>query len=226
MIDTTILIPTYNRGHLIHETIESCYGQTYKNFKIVVYDDGSNDQTLKVLSKYKDVTVIRGKENRGIGYARNVLINSLDTKYGVWLDSDDKMHPQRLEKCVNFMEQNEDVQIVYSFIKIFPTNKEIKIDVSKYDKNDFQSLKYNTSCATAFFRKRLKKYQFYDLRYGSEDVLWLWSMIRNDEKVAQISENLYLYRRHEGRLSNLKLKKVKEKSIEDEKIGRILKNDF
>jgi len=223
----TILIPTYNRAQLLSETLDNCLLQTYKDFDIIVYDDASTDKTQDVVkqfqNKFPSLKYIKGSVNKGIGFARHFLLNALENEFGVWLDSDDLMRNDRLQKCINYMDSNKNVDIVYSYIKRFTKNNgnvvlsgELNVDTSRYSKKDYSSLKNNTTCATAFFRSSLKKYEIVDsLRYGSEDVLWLWNLLNNNIKVGQINEPLYYYRSHTGSLTLIKKIKIEEKGKED-----------
>lgn len=235
----TILIPTYNRGNLIEKTIESCFLQTYKDFNILIYDDASTDNTQDVIStlskKYPNqIICVKGNENMGIGYARNFLIKALNTELGMWLDSDDLMAADRAEKCISYLDKNIDVEIVYSNIQWFTEAEEIKlrdhikINVNTYDKNIWTSLKFNTACATGFFRNSLQKYTFEEsLKLGGEDVLWIWKLLQNNVKIGHINESLYLYRDHQLRIGkqkrheSLQSLKVKEDAILAEKIKEI-----
>lgn len=235
----TILIPTYNRGDLIEETIENCFSQTFKDFNILIYDDASRDNTLHVINdlkiKYPNrITYVKGDVNKGIGHARNFLISRLDTELGMWLDSDDLMKDDRIEKCISYLDKNPEVEIVYSNIQWFTEGKEISfkdhiiIDINKYDKNSWKSLKFNTACATGFFRNSLKRYKFEEsLRLGGEDVLWIWQLLQNDVKIGHIDESLYLYRNHQLRIGKQKRHesmqdlKAKEDAILAEKIKEI-----
>lgn len=222
----TILIPTYNRGNLIEKTIESCFLQTYKDFNILIYDDASTDNTQDVIftlsKKYPNlITYIQGDKNIGIGHARNILINELNTELGMWLDSDDLMKPDRIEKCIHYLDENPDIEIVYSNIQWFTESEEIKlrdhikIDVNIYDKNIWTSLKFNTACATGFFRNSLQKYTFEEsLKLGGEDVLWIWKLLQNNVKIGHINESLYLYRDHQLRIGRQK----RHKSMKDLKV--------
>lgn len=215
----TILIPTYNRGHVIEKTIKNCFLQTYKDFKILIYDDGSSDNTDDVIrnliNKYQNkIQYIKGDSNKGIGHARNVLMSKFNTEFGMWLDSDDLMAHDRIEKCISYLENNSDIDIVYSNIRWFTSNNnkiklkdDIKIDVNKYDKNNWKSLKFNTTCATGFFKNKISKFKFESsLKLGGEDVLWLWRLLQNNVKIGHINEPLYLYRNHENRIGNQKRK--------------------
>jgi len=236
----TILIPTYNRGNLIEQTVSNCFNQSYRDFKIIIYDDASNDNTSAMVRKIinergKDlIQYYKGDRNRGIGYARNMLLKFLDTEFGMWLDSDDLMTKDRIEKCISYMDKNPDKEIVYSNIQWFTEDKEIrlkdhiKINIEKYTKDNWRSLTYNTACATGFFRNSLKNFKFEEsLRLGGEDVLWIWQLLQKDVKIGHIDESLYLYRSHRERIGRLKrdpslqLIKEREEAILSRKINEI-----
>lgn len=225
----TILIPTYNRASLIGKTLNNCFQQTCKDFCILVYDDASTDNTSQIIKdfqlKYPNrISYFKGEKNMGIGYSRKMLLEKLNTEFGVWLDSDDYMKISRLQKCLHYMDKHSDVDIVYSYLKRFHEESgqftlmgdDITLDVTRYNKASYESLKSNTACATAFFRKELKTHEIVSLRYGSEDVLWLWKILNANIKVGQISEALYFYRSHNDRIGIKKKNLNKEAKIPEE----------
>ena len=227
----TILIPTYNRASLISKTLDNCFHQTCKDFCILIYDDASTDNTSQIIKdfqrKYPNrISYFKGEKNMGIGYSRKKLLEEFNTEFGVWLDSDDYMKISRLEQCLLYMNKHKDVDIVYSYLKRFheesgeftPMGSDITLDVTRYDKESYQSLKSNTACATAFFRNKLKFHDTVPLRYGSEDVLWLWKLLNLNIKVGQISEALYFYRSHNDRIGIKKKNLNKEAKIPEELI--------
>jgi glycosyltransferase involved in cell wall biosynthesis len=215
----SILIPTYKRSKLIGETIQSCLNQTYKNIEIVIYDDGSNDNTDTIVNKFissnSNIRYIKGDKNLGVGHARNVLLENINGSYACWLDSDDLMEPNRLEINLNSIGEND---IMYSSIRRIGYGTGIlDIDITKYDKKDWNSLKYNTTCATGFFKKSVSVVKFVeDIKSGGEDVLWLWYLIHNDIKVGYIKKPLYLYRQHDDRIGVHKRNPAFSKIKEDE----------
>ena len=97
----TVLIPTYNRADFICPTINSVINQTYCDWKILLVDDGSTDNTLEVIEKNfpkeTPITIIRNSTNLGISRALNIGLDHTDTPYLVQLDSDDLLLPFTLE---------------------------------------------------------------------------------------------------------------------------------
>src|SRR5215208_7052146 len=92
----SVVIPCYNQAHFLGEAIESVLAQSYKDFEIVVVDDGSPDDTSEVASRYEEVRLIRQK-NSGLAGARNRGLAEAEGAYVVFLDSDDRLMPEALE---------------------------------------------------------------------------------------------------------------------------------
>lgn len=104
----SVIIPTYNRADCIAKTIESVLTQTYKDYEVIVVDDGSTDNTKQVLEPYIDRSRIRYiyQENAGCASARNTGIRASRGQWTAFLDSDDRWHPEYLEsqmKCLKHL---------------------------------------------------------------------------------------------------------------------------
>lgn len=116
----SIIIPVYNRAHLIGETLDSLINQTYENWECIVVDDGSKDETVKVVQQYvlKDSRVklyVRPKNRlKGANTCRNYGLEKSSGKYINWFDSDDIMLPFFIQKKVEILE-NERLDFVISY---------------------------------------------------------------------------------------------------------------
>ena len=104
----SVIIPTFNRADTIKRAIESVLNQTYKDLELIIVDDGSTDNTEKIVAEYikRDNRVVFNKlaENQGACAARNVGINMAKGKYIAFQDSDSEWLPEKLEKqltCIN-----------------------------------------------------------------------------------------------------------------------------
>lgn len=103
----SVIIPTYNRAHLIGRAIQSVLDQTYQDFEIIVVDDGSTDNTEEVVTDFNDerLRYIRLEENSGTSAApRNTGIKVARGKYIAFQDSDDEWLPEKLEKQMRVFE--------------------------------------------------------------------------------------------------------------------------
>jgi glycosyltransferase involved in cell wall biosynthesis len=107
----SVIIPTYNRGWIIKEAIDSVLAQDYTKFELIVVDDGSTDHTSDVLDSYgKDIKVISQK-NKGVSAARNRGIAEASGKFIAFLDSDDLWLSQKLSVQIEFFNQTPDALI-------------------------------------------------------------------------------------------------------------------
>ena len=95
----TIGICVYNGEPFLRQTLSSALSQTHQNLEIILFNDGSTDQTLGVLNQFSDprIHVVDSSKNRGVGYARQVVKTLARGDYFAWLDADDIYHPDRIE---------------------------------------------------------------------------------------------------------------------------------
>ena len=107
----TVIIPTYNRGWILQDAIDSVLDQDFSDYELIVVDDGSSDNTREILGAYGDrITVLR-QPNRGVSAARNRGINEAAGQLIAFLDSDDLWLPGKLSTQVEFFEDNADAVI-------------------------------------------------------------------------------------------------------------------
>ena len=107
----SIIIPFYNNVDWLNEAVDSVMKQTYKDYEIIVVNDGSKEDITLFLEKNPEIIYFYQKNN-GAGSARNKGIDVARGKYIAFLDSDDVWLPQKLEKQVDYMENNP--QIMWS----------------------------------------------------------------------------------------------------------------
>ncbi len=116
----SVIIPAYNIAEYIAEALDSVFAQTFRDFEVVVINDGSPDTENfeRVLEKYFDEIIYLKQENRGVGPARNVAIEHSRGSLLAFLDGDDIWLPDYLESQVKFLE-TEDLDLVYSDAYLF-----------------------------------------------------------------------------------------------------------
>ncbi|MCU0382892.1 MAG: glycosyltransferase family 2 protein [Cyclobacteriaceae bacterium] len=103
----SIVVPTYNRAHLIAKTLNSVLAQTYSNFEVIVVDDGSKDNTQEVVAAFTDKRIKYFlKENGERAAARNFGVQKAKGDYINFFDSDDLMYPHHLLTAFNFIQAN------------------------------------------------------------------------------------------------------------------------
>ncbi len=121
----SVIVPTYNRAHLLGETIDSVLSQTYRDFEIIVVDDGSDDDTSSMLAPYYGKIEYIKQNNSGVNAARNNAIRKAGGEYIALLDSDDLWAEHKLEVEVAVLDRFQDIGFVYSnFVVIGPQNSQ------------------------------------------------------------------------------------------------------
>ena len=111
-----VIIPVYNGAQFVEKAIDSVLNQTFQEFRIIVVDDGSIDETKNILRKYDNnnkITIYSFIDNRGQALSNNFALRNIHESYIAYLDCDDIMHPSRLEKQYNFLENNSEIGLVY-----------------------------------------------------------------------------------------------------------------
>lgn len=113
----SVVMPTYNDAKYLRASIDDILSQTYSNFELIIVNDGSTDETQEILNSYinKDSRItIYNKENAGTGSALNYGFNKAKGEFGTWVSSDDSKNPEFLEKLVECLKNNRDIEFVCS----------------------------------------------------------------------------------------------------------------
>ena len=206
----SIITPCYNSEKYIVETIESVLNQTYENWELLITDDESHDNSIKIINDYiqqdSRIKLFRIK-NSGPAVARNNSIKKAKGNYMAFLDSDDIWYPKFLEKSIEFCDQSEgfvcasyemkddDKRDVYP--PLIPPNKANKHDI----------LKTNTiGCLTAFIDiDRLGKEYMPEVFYRQDMGLWV-KYLEKINYVIGIRAILAIYRVRKQSHSGNKMK--------------------
>lgn len=112
MPTVSVIIPTYQRSHLVTEAIGSVLAQTYRDYEIIVVDDGSTDDTKERLAELGDKITYIYQTNKGLAAARNTGIKAASGKYIAFLDDDDLWLPKKLAKQVPILDAQPETALV------------------------------------------------------------------------------------------------------------------
>lgn len=205
----SIIIPLYNRKHLIRRCVESVCAQTYKNLEIIVVDDGSTDEpdaVLAELSQDTRVKIIR-KPNGGVSSARNAGLDAATGTYVQFVDSDDTILPRTTKLCVAVMQEHQTDCVIFGFV----TGK-TSCGSSAEDVAVFESLReYMANCRGAGgicgpVNKLYRRELLADVRFPlgismGEDMIFNYTCLSRNCRIAYLNARLYVVDCTSGSLS-------------------------
>lgn len=195
----SIVMPVYNQEEYIQETLNSLLTQTFKDFELIIVNDGSSDKTAEIISKFKDqrIKLFNNQTNKGLVYSLNKGLKEAKGQYIARADGDDIYLPARLTKQVEFLDSHSDYVIVgCDATKIDQNGKEI--GEINHPETDYQIrmrvLKWSNVLlhpGVVFRAQTIKKVGGYRRLFsiGAEDYD-LWFRLLREGKAYNIKEKL------------------------------------
>lgn len=206
----SVVIPCYNQSHFLGEAIESINKQTYKNFEIIVIDDGSTDVGIdSVINKFGDIKLIRQK-NLGLAAARNTGLRESNGEFIIFLDSDDRLLPKALEIGVNSLRENPECAFVSGFCRqidvdgnLLPIIKQPTIKDGSDHYEAFLRNNYIWTPANIMFRHDIfNQISDFDVSISPTADYDLYLRIARQFSVHQHGEVVSEYRQHKASMSS------------------------
>lgn len=209
----TVLMPVYNGDKYLAEAIDGVLKQDYKNFELLIINDSSTDNSLKIALEFanKDtrIKVISTEQNLGLAGVRNYGFSFVKTKYLAFHDADDISIVNRFSKQINFLESHQDYIICGSKMLTFG---EAKSEIKGYAGNDdylkplsFFINPFNTSAVMLRFDILKDNNIFFDINKPPAEDYSLWLNIFKYGKWFNFSDYLIKYRIHGNQTSHKKL---------------------
>ena len=216
----SIVIPVYNGANYVSEAIESALKQTYKNIEIIVVNDGSTDNTEKIVKKYGDKIRYFYKENGGVASALNLGIKNMKGEYFSWLSHDDIYYPNKIERQIEELKNIDKDNILYSGFELINDKSEFLYAWEIASKNEYRKLNNSfyalllsglDGCSLLIPKKAFYEVDFFneDLKCTQDYDLW-FKIFKNGYKIKYMPEVLLQYRIHESQDTKRKLKSVIE----------------
>ncbi|MBQ8535011.1 MAG: glycosyltransferase [Bacilli bacterium] len=199
----SIIVPAYNSGTTIKRCVDSILSQTYSNFEVIIINDGSVDNTKKIITKYKDERIIIiNQKNLGTGSARNKGLLKCKGKYVAFIDSDDEIKPTFLEDLYkNIIYFDSD--IACSMVK----NKNTCCEVLNREKAFYKLLDIPETISMSVCRKLFKKEILKNIKFDEknhyEDIAFAVRVFLNSNKIVLVPKSLYIYHKMIGSRSSL-----------------------
>lgn len=226
-----ILLATYNGEKYLKSQLDSILSQTYKDFRLLISDDCSSDNTRKILEEYKekDNRIILYFQEKNLGVIKNFefLLQKVESKYYMFSDQDDIWKNDKVEKSVKKIEETKS-DLVYSDLEVVDENlnityksywklKGIYNKIKKY--NNFDSLYLNnfvTGCTIISKKELIEK--VLPLPTTSKYVLhdyWIALIISQNGKIDYIEEPLIKYRQHKNNKVGSKKRSDEIKTLDE-----------
>ncbi len=207
----SVVMPVYNAGGFLVESIKSILKQTYKNFEFIIIDDGSTDNSWKIISKFskKDqrIKIYKNKENLGIAKTMNIAIEKTKGQFIARMDADDIALPKRLEKQVNFLLENPTVGVLGS--QMFEINdKNIvtavrKVPLTNDNIKKGMIISQTIQNPTLMINRRNipDGILLYDQKFSPVDDLDMFFRLISYTQFANLPDYLMIYRKHDDNSS-------------------------
>jgi teichuronic acid biosynthesis glycosyltransferase TuaG len=211
----SICIPAYNAAKYLGETLDSVKKQTYKNWELVVVEDGSDDGTKDIVENFKNevnnaVLYIKSERNLGLTYTRNIAANASKGDWIALLDSDDLWTEDHLADLVETANKNPDCEFIHSGSILFnsDTRKEISVRAPSVDDiKNFPLSLFNRTYLVQPSSVMTSRKIFIEtggsntsFRY-SEDIEYWFRIAKQGFKFAFTNKNTCLYRKHSSALT-------------------------
>lgn len=218
MSKISIVIPTYNCALYITEAIKSVLNQTYKDFEIIIVDDGSTDNTHEIIKSYKDTGKVKYvfQKNKGVAEARNTGILAATGDFIAYVDADDELDSRMIAMCLEQVEKDGTEWCITDILRIQRSETEVKKEICRTEmpENDIKKeiLVNDFSRRSPFFRRKtLLEIGLYDKEMLTRED---WDMnirlILKGIPFSYIPKPLYIYKIRSDSL----MKKNKKKSYD------------
>lgn len=218
MTKISVIVPVYNVEEYLPKCLDSLVNQTFDDFEVVVINDGSPDNSQKIIDeyqeKYPDIIKSFVKENGGLSSARNFALDKVNGEYIFYLDSDDWVDTRLLEKLYSKVQsENADIVVCGAYSVL---NDE-KTEIDRYDYSPDINKNYilfRPSAWCKLIKKDImenKEIKFLE-KHIYEDIAVMPALCLYANKISFVNEPLYFYLVREGSIMN---QKKYSKSLED-----------
>jgi glycosyltransferase involved in cell wall biosynthesis len=215
----SICTPTYNRKDYLKETLDSIFAQTYRDYEVVIVDDGSTDGTEEMIKRAGYPVRYYWQENQGEATTRNKLIGLAGGQFITFIDSDDLLMPDAVGGMINAMEAENDEVIVYgSYLRIDENGNvcgryKRKLYSGHITRYLFQGILVH-SCGSMLSKKMLEAAGGFDESLPVCCDYDLWLRLSLNHRFIALPEPTFKRRRHKGNLStNSKTNRLTELKV-------------
>ena len=208
----SIVMPSYNTAKYISDSIKSVLAQTYQNWELLIVDDCSTDNTLEIVKSFSDprIILLQNEKNSGAAVSRNYALREAKGKWIAFLDSDDIWLPEKLEKQIRFMNENN-LAFTFTDYRICLNGKwlpYINTAPNIINKRKMYNYCYFSTITVMYDREKIGLIQIPNLKKNNDYAMWLQIIEKSD--AYRLPECLSYYIKHENSISSgNKLKLIK-----------------
>ncbi len=211
----SIIVPVYNAAKYIKDTIDSVLLQDYENFEVILVNDCSTDESIKIIDSYRKdprIRLISNTSNQGAAASRNIGISEANGDFITFLDSDDVWDSHKLSKELTFM-KSKDIAFAFTSYEFGDENakgtgKYVNVPAQLTYKEALSRTVIFTS-TVMFDMSKLTKDDIKMPLVASEDTATWWKLLRNGHTAYGLNESLVIYRRPSASLSSNKIVAIK-----------------
>ena len=212
----SIIMPSYNTGLYIKESIQSVINQTYKNWELIIVDDCSTDNTDQIIKKFDDnrIKYFKNESNSGAAVSRNRALKEAKGKWIAFLDSDDLWKSVKLEHQIKFMTENN-YDFTYTDYRIQLNGKwllYINTGPKIVNKRKLYNYCYFSTITVMYNREKIGLIQIADIKKNNDYAMWF--QIIEKSSCYRLPECLSYYIKHDNSISSgKKIKLIKHHYI-------------
>jgi len=206
----SVLLPVYNAATFIGESIQSILDQTESDFELLIIDDCSTDDSLQIIEGFEDPRIILRKKKWNSGYTESLNwgIDQARGKYIARMDADDVSLPQRFEKQVLFLEQNQHVAICGTVARVEGSNLRFNYPTEPKAIEAHLLLGSSLIHPSIMGKTEIFKAYKYDIsKEPAEDYDLFTRLVASGEKLANLDAALLIYRVHKNQISKVQNQK-------------------
>ena len=202
----SVIMPSYNTGRFIEETIGSVLAQTYTNWELIIVDDCSTDQTDEIVAPYltdKRIQYIKNDTNSGAAVSRNRALREAKGKWIAFLDSDDLWEADKLQKQISFMKDNGYHFSYTNYIEIDESsraNGKIVTGPKRISKHGMYNYCWMGCLTVMYDADAVGLVQIADIKKNNDYAMWL--AVCEKACCYLLNESLARYRKRSGSISN------------------------
>ena len=201
---TDFYITNYNYAPFIEKSIESVLNQTFKDYELIIIDDGSTDGSRSIIEKYANIARIVFQQNRGLNISNNIALHMARGRYIVRLDADDFLEPNAIEEMVSKLESDPDLGLVFPNYYLVDRDGNRIAEQKRHNfAKDVKLYDQPAHGACTMIRKKfLQQLGGYNEKYRCQDGYELWIKFSTKYKVTNIPLSLFSYRQHGNNLTS------------------------